>query len=138
MKPPAPVTSTRPDIELNSSWGRRALVHGRVVAVVVTFAPAPQAGDDEPCRALRQMTEGICNSAQALEAKWLAFDAELAEGGAYEAAMAAHNEAMAKTPGTAEAIAGLRAALAQAVQIAQAMQTADPTIFPGLQMPDAQ
>ena len=89
-------------------------------------------------RRVRQVATDICNAIQSLDAAWSAFDAGLAIDGPYEAAIAVHNETMEKTPGTAEAIAGLRAALAQAVAIAQAMQTADPTIFPNLVMPDTQ
>lgn len=86
-------------------------------------------------RQLRQITEGVCNSAQTLELLWIEFDSEIVAGGLYEAAILAHAESVNKVPGTAQAIDGLRAALARAVQIAQAMQMSDSSIFPGLNMP---
>lgn len=87
-------------------------------------------------RRIRQVTTDICNAIQMLDEAWTAFDAAIVEGGDYEAAIAAHAETMAKVPGTADAIAGLRAALNQAVGIARAMQAADNTIFPNLILPD--
>ncbi len=90
-------------------------------------------------RSLRAAIANICNGIAETERAFDAFNANVTEGGAYEAAMAVHADVY--NPQLEAGLSQLRGTLRGAVSIAQALHGAagaqGENLFPGLWMPEA-
>lgn len=89
-------------------------------------------------RSLRAAIANICNSITETEREFDAFNSNVTEGGAYEAAIPAHTEAY--SPQLEAGLAQLRQMMRGCVTIAQALHGAaaqqGENLFPGLWMPE--
>lgn len=89
-------------------------------------------------RSLRAAIASICNGIAETERRFDAFNANIVEGGAYDAAIPAHQEAY--SPQLEAGLTQLRQTMRGCVTIAQALHGAaaaqGENLFPGLWMPE--